>query len=49
MNVLRFIAPPDDIVGQLLLDFADVVAKSDSRDEAIPFLRAGTTLWRIAG
>jgi len=34
---IGFIAPPDDIVGQLLLDFADIVAKTETRDEAIPF------------
>jgi tetratricopeptide (TPR) repeat protein len=34
---IGFIAPPDDIVGQLVLDFADIVAKSESYDAAIPF------------
>ncbi|MBO9566178.1 MAG: hypothetical protein J7621_25615 [Niastella sp.] len=34
---IAFIAPPDDIIGQLVLDFADVVAKSESYDAAIPF------------
>lgn len=34
---IAFIAPPDDIVGQLVLDFADIVAKSESYDAAIPF------------
>lgn len=34
---IAFIAPPDDVVGQLVLDFADIVAKTESRDAAIPF------------
>jgi tetratricopeptide (TPR) repeat protein len=35
---IGFIAPPDEIVGQLVLDFADIVAKTaESRDKAIPF------------
>jgi tetratricopeptide (TPR) repeat protein len=34
---IGFIAPPDDIVGQLVLDFADIVAKNESYDAAIPF------------
>jgi tetratricopeptide (TPR) repeat protein len=34
---IAFIAPPDDIVGQLVLDFADIIAKSESYDAAIPF------------
>jgi hypothetical protein len=34
---IGFVAPPDDIVGQLVLDFADIVAKSESYDAAIPF------------
>ncbi|NII23880.1 tetratricopeptide repeat protein [Pseudoflavitalea sp. X16] len=35
---IAFIPPPDDIVGQLVLDFADIVAKTaESRDKAIPF------------
>ncbi len=32
---IGFIA--DDIVGQLVLDFADIVAKSESREGAVPF------------
>lgn len=35
---IAFIPPPDDIIGQLALDFADIVAKTaESRDAAIPF------------
>ena len=34
---IAFIAPPDDIIGQLVLDFADIIAKTESRDAAIPF------------
>lgn len=34
---IAFVAPPDDIVGQLVLDFADIVAKTESYDAAIPF------------
>lgn len=45
---IGFIAPPDDIVGQLILDFADIVAKTETRDEATPFYEQaqhyGTTL-----
>ncbi len=32
-----YMSPPDQVVGQLALDFADIVAKTDSRGEAIPF------------
>lgn len=34
---IAFIGPPDDIVGQLVLDFADIVAKTESRDTAVAF------------
>lgn len=34
---IGFVAPPDDVVGQLVLDFADIVAKTGSRDAAVPF------------
>jgi tetratricopeptide (TPR) repeat protein len=34
---IAFIAPPDDIVGNLVLNFADIVAKTESRDTAIAF------------
>lgn len=32
-----YMMPPDLVVGQLVLDFADLVAKTESRQEAIPF------------
>lgn len=32
-----FITPPDPIIAQLVLDFADIVAKTDTRQEALPF------------
>ncbi len=34
---ISFIAPPDPVIGQLVLDFADIVAKKDSLEAAIPF------------
>lgn len=34
---IAFIPPPDPIIGQLVLDFADIVAKTDSLEAAIPF------------
>lgn len=34
---IAFIAPPDAIIGQLVFDFADIVAKNDSLEAAIPF------------
>ncbi|MFT3826891.1 MAG: tetratricopeptide repeat protein [Chitinophagaceae bacterium] len=38
---IAFVAPPDDIVGRLVIDFADIVAKTDSYNEAIPFYEYG--------
>lgn len=32
-----YMTPPDPVVGQLVLDFADIVAKTESRREAISF------------
>jgi tetratricopeptide (TPR) repeat protein len=34
---IGFIAAPDSVIGQLVLDFADIVAKTESKDEAIAF------------
>lgn len=34
---IGFVASPDPVVGQLVLDFADIVAKTEVRTEAIPF------------
>lgn len=34
---IGFIARPDSIVGQLVLDFADIVAKTESKDTAVAF------------
>lgn len=34
---IGFVAPPDTVVGQLVLDFADIVAKHIARDSAVAF------------
>lgn len=34
---IAFIPPPDPVVAQLVLDFADIVAKHDGSNEAMPF------------
>ena len=34
---ISFVAPPNPIVAQLVLDFADIVAKHDGADAALPF------------
>lgn len=34
---IAFIAAPDSIIGQLVLDFADIIAKGDARDSSIAF------------
>ncbi len=34
---IGFIAPPDSVIGQLVLDFADMVAKTETKDTAIAF------------
>jgi hypothetical protein len=49
---IHFIKNPDKVVGQLLLDFADLVSKQYSVKEAIPFFIKATTYdssleWKI--
>lgn len=39
---IAFVAPPDDVVGQLVLDFADIIAKTESKDSAVPFYELAT-------
>ncbi len=38
---IGLIPPPDDIIGRLVIDFADIVAKTSSYNEAIPFYEYG--------
>ena len=38
---IAFVAAPDDIVGRIVIDFADIVAKTVSYNEAIPFYEYG--------